>query len=390
MRILAVSWAVSDHAHGGEAVASYELVRHLAREGVEIDLVTPLLDVEREFPSGVRSFRVEGGARAGNTGANKAAMLRETRRLARERRYDATHVVSQFTSFPIESRPFVVSGCWVFPPLEGALAPSAGGRLLKELRTRRGADRLELARDVAFAVRHERLRGWDRARTLAEADLVIVRQSKGVAAMQQGARRIEHVPFGVDLDLFPFSDAPRDGSVLYAGNFRAYKNLDGLLRAFSLVAPRHPRARLRLAGGGPERPDVEALARSLGVADRVEFLGHVPRYELRERMRSASLLALPSHSESFGQVCLEAMASGTPVLASDRISGAFDFMEDGANGWWTPPAPPEALAAALDRALAESAVEKRARSLAAAARRTSERFSWRDVAKRHVALYESL
>ncbi|MHB8605630.1 MAG: hypothetical protein ACYDCK_10290, partial [Thermoplasmatota archaeon] len=91
MRLLALTWALSDVRWGGEPIGAYELLRHLAALDVEIDVVTPAADVARPLPSNVRIHLVKGGARMGHTGANKLAMSREAKRLVASERFDAAH-----------------------------------------------------------------------------------------------------------------------------------------------------------------------------------------------------------------------------------------------------------------------------------------------------------
>ncbi len=110
--------------------------------------------------------------------------------------------------------------------------------------------------------------------------------------------------------------------VLYVGNFKPHKNLPALLRAYAALPPSlgEPH-QLVLAGGDlSNRPRLEALARELGVADRVAFTGPVEDEDLPALYSGAALLALPSLEEGFGLPALEAMACGTPVVASARAA----------------------------------------------------------------------
>jgi glycosyltransferase involved in cell wall biosynthesis len=120
--------------------------------------------------------------------------------------------------------------------------------------------------------------------------------------------------------------------------------------------------RLTLAGDGPERTALEALARELGVADRVRFLGAVPHDEVPALYAGADAFCLPSFAEGLPTVLIEAMACGLPVVATN-VMGTAELVEDGVSGYVVPPARPDRIAAAL-RALAEDP-ELRARTGAA-------------------------
>jgi L-malate glycosyltransferase len=107
---------------------------------------------------------------------------------------------------------------------------------------------------------------------------------------------------------------PGEAILLHASNFRAVKRPQYVVEVFAGVAEQQP-ARLLLIGDGPERPRCAELARQLGVADRVHFLGSLPAIETV--LGIADVLLLPSSQESFGLVALEAMACGMVVVASN-------------------------------------------------------------------------
>lgn len=94
--------------------------------------------------------------------------------------------------------------------------------------------------------------------------------------------------------------------------------LAGLLEAFGSVLPRHPRARLLMAGRGPQEPELAGRIRSAGLGERVQLLGYVPEAELADVYGVADCTLMPSLDlEGFGLATVESLACGTPVLASD-------------------------------------------------------------------------
>ena len=95
-----------------------------------------------------------------------------------------------------------------------------------------------------------------------------------------------------------------------------YKGVEDLLRAMPAVSGKIPSARLRIVGRGDDLPRLLELARQLGVAESVDFLGYVDDARLRDELRSCRLFALPSRKEGFGLVFLEAMAHGRPCLGA--------------------------------------------------------------------------
>jgi glycosyltransferase involved in cell wall biosynthesis len=165
------------------------------------------------------------------------------------------------------------------------------------------------------------------------------------------------------------------------------KALDVLLHAFARVGAAHPGLRLLLAGDGPLRAQYETLARSLGIADRVEFLGWQGRPQVARLLRDCALFVLPSRSEPFGMVVAEAMACRKAVVAS-AVGGIGEIVESGRTGLLVEPDDPEALAGALRRVLEDEALRE---SLAHAGwRRVRERFGRDRMGAGYVALYAAL
>lgn len=173
------------------------------------------------------------------------------------------------------------------------------------------------------------------------------------------------VPYGVDLEFFtPGEERPHDFTVLFAGQLTRQKGLHYLLSAWKKLSLRN--AELRVAGAG----NVEALARYFG--GNVRQLGQLLWNPMRDEYRYADLVCLPSLSDNFPLVALQALACGTPVLTT-TCCGAADVIEEGQNGWTVPAANVDALSAALVWAYAHRDCLVAMRG---AARRTAEGFSW--------------
>jgi D-inositol-3-phosphate glycosyltransferase len=207
------------------------------------------------------------------------------------------------------------------------------------------------------------------------------------------------IPCGVDLEAFtPGTPAERaearqalspDGlpTLLFVGRLDAIKDLDLLLA--SVAAMRSP-VRLYLIGGNPDGdPEVERLhgvAANLGIAERVVFPGAVPQRELPRYYRAAAAVVVTSRYESFGLVAAEALASGTPVVAS-AVGGLPSIVRDGENGLLVRWRRPEEFAARLDRLLSDDELRTR---LCQRARPSVERFSWSRIGDEVRALYGEL
>lgn len=133
--------------------------------------------------------------------------------------------------------------------------------------------------------------------------------------------------------------------ILSIGALTPIKNHASLLRAFAKVSARNADVQLRIGGTGPLRQQLGDLARRLGVEARVQFLGHLEREDVLREMTEANVFVLPSLYETFGVVLIEALATGTPVVATD-CGGPREIVNSG-NGLLVPPADDEALAQAM-------------------------------------------
>lgn len=157
--------------------------------------------------------------------------------------------------------------------------------------------------------------------------------------------------------------------VLFVGRLLPGKGVDVLLRA---IAVTRSRARLLIAGDGPEEGALQALAASLRLGARVEFAGRVAPAELPRLHARARCLALPSRvPEAFGLAGVEALSSGLPVIASG-VGGVLEWLEDGRNGLAVPSGDLVKLGRAIDRLVLDDTLARAMGQRASASHR--ERF----------------
>ncbi len=224
----------------------------------------------------------------------------------------------------------------------------------------------------------------------ALADRLVVVSGAARAAMTPFGRRAVIVPNGVESR--PYLPPPADPPVVaYVGRLSRRKGPEVLLDAAALLISRHPHARFVLAGdefgGGDDlRRDLEQKAGRLGLGGSVEFRPF--REEIGDVFVEASVVASPSVlPESFGLGLLEAMSFGRPVVAT-RLGGPAELVRDGETGLLVPPSDPAALAAALDRLLADASLASRMGE--AGRRRSLESFSLAAQAAAFHRLYDEL
>ena len=181
----------------------------------------------------------------------------------------------------------------------------------------------------------------------------------------------------------PEGPATRPLTLLHISNFRPVKRVDRVIDVFAAVSSRVPGIHLRLVGDGPELPRALARARQLGVEDRVETTGVVD--DVAPLLLTSDLLLLPSDTESFGLVALEAMASGVPVVAS-RIGGLPEVVPAGEAGYLIDAEDTAAMVDVASRVLGDS--QLRARLGAAGRAHAVEHFSSERIVPRFEALYQ--
>jgi glycogen(starch) synthase len=233
--------------------------------------------------------------------------------------------------------------------------------------------------------------GPAQSRLLRRASAVLV-LTEGVAerlvAAGIPASRVRVVPLGIDLDHARSLTRPASMEgrrwIVYVGRLVREKGVRELLEAYRRLPV--DTARLLIVGDGRDRAALEVAADRLGAADRVRFVGAVPHSDVRPYVEHADVLVLPSWYEERGRVLLEAMAAGTPVVAT-RTGGIPATVRDGENGLLVPPRDVGALSAAIARVLDDAEL---AGSMGAAGRRTAAAHGTDALVDTVLATYEAV
>lgn len=191
---------------------------------------------------------------------------------------------------------------------------------------------------------------------------------------------------GVDCSRFRPNQVHADSAqILYVGRLIDDKGIDVLIRAVSKLRSALPEVTLVIVGEGPKREQFEALAAKKGVADRVTFTGTVSNERLPKLYNESAVFALPSLNEGFPRTVIEAMACGTPVVATDlpQLQSVVKQV-----GRIVPPDRPEALAGGLRELLTDDRLRRR---LGEMARRIAvDQYSWSETVARTTAEFYSL
>lgn len=379
---------------GGMNVVVIAQAAELARQGHEVELITrrsaPDLPDVVELGSGVTVRHLDAGPpRLLAKGDHEYLIDEFGRALAahlRTRSFDVIHAEHWFSgiaALPVAREagiPIVQSFHSIAAepdsPLTEGERPESPGRLA-------GEHRLAAEVDLVIAVSN------------AERDTILGR-------LQGDPDRVRVVPLGVDTELFrpcepeecaerrEWIDRGGRPEVLVAGRLHPLKGIDLAVSAVAAI-PDERRPTLRVIGVPP--PDGEDYVRQLhaqitdaGMITTVAFDGALRRQDLAERLRRTNIVLMPSHSETFGLVALEASASGIPVIAR-ATGGLKEAVVDGDTGVLLTGDDPEAWAAEIERLLADEPLRRR---MGDAARRHALRHDWRVSAQGLIAAYRGL
>jgi teichuronic acid biosynthesis glycosyltransferase TuaC len=198
------------------------------------------------------------------------------------------------------------------------------------------------------------------------------------------------IPIGVDTSIFfhdPIKHKRDPDQIIFVGFINYTKGIDILLQAMRLLVERRPTTKLVLVGGGfyqhkrLQAEEFRKMAGDMGLDKYVEFTGRKPHEEVADYMRKSAVLVLPSRRESFGSVLVEALACGTPVVAT-RCGGPEDIINEQV-GYLVSKEDPQELASALEHVLNHHA-NYDAKKLSDYA---LNHFSWEHIAHQTIDLY---
>jgi D-inositol-3-phosphate glycosyltransferase len=263
--------------------------------------------------------------------------------------------------------------------------------------------RTEAEREGEYRINGERqaLRRADRVVVATIAELTQLR-----FLYKANQSKLVVIPPGVDVSHFypiPSDEAkmyvglkPDDRMVLFVGRIEPLKGVDTLIQAMSCVQLKQVRpVHLAIIGGDPaaspqemsdEMARLQKLCDDLAVGQTVVFLGKRDQDKLPYYYSAATLLVMPSHYESFGMVALEAMACGTPVIASE-VGGLAYLVKDGETGFTIPDQDPEALCEKISLLLNDHELHATMSQQAVA---YAQDYAWEKIAKQIVDVYEGL
>lgn len=388
---------------GGMNVYVRDLTRELGRLGVHVDVFTRSQDehvphVLHDLGYGNRVVHVPAGPENPVEKVNLASYVPEfvegVKAFAAEKgiRYDVIH--SHYWMSGLAALP--LSEAWGGVPIIQMF------HTLGEMKNRIAQSPAERESSERIAAEKQILNRVDRVvvATLAE-------QTQLRFLYKANDRKLEIIPPGVDTSHFypiPADEAkqflglqPGDRMILFVGRIEPLKGVDTLIRAMACLKLKdHGRpVHLAIIGGEPDAdPDqmtaemarLQKLSDDLCMGKMVVFLGKRGQDTLPYYYSAAEVLVMPSHYESFGMVALEAMACGTPVIASD-VGGLGFLVQDGETGYTIPDDEPELMCEKLSLLLGDG--ELRAR-MGRRAAEVAQSYDWEKIARQIIGIYEEV
>ncbi|MCZ6872636.1 MAG: glycosyltransferase [bacterium] len=384
---------------GGMNVYVRELSRHLAQHGIAVDVYT-----RRQDPTAPTVVEFAPQARVIYLNAGPAIP------------YGKHRVWDHLPEFVEEVQRFITQHHLQYQILHSHYWLS--GWVALQLRQRLQAPVVHMSHTLGYPKNAAAQQAWEQEpprRLRVEHDVLTCSEalaaespaSKRHMIQEYGVKpeRIHVIPGGVDTAIFHRQDRQQARLVLgldaaapvllFVGRLQPLKGIDTLLRAAQETRLHHEHLQILVVGGGVDDWDereaqelqrLQALSEQLGLTPHVRFIKAQPQQTLAWYYAAADVFVMPSHYESFGMVVLEAMACGTPVVAS-RVGGLTSTVVSGQTGFLVPPGNDQAFAQAILRLLASPTLHD---ACARASFRRAQAFVWPCIVDRTAQLYAHL
>lgn len=388
---------------GGMNVYVREFSHELAQRGVKVDVFTRSEDdcqptIKHDLGHGARVIHIQAGPEKPIPTVEIAAYLNEF-----------VQGVLEFASKEGGSYDLIHSHYWMSGLVAEELKKKWPDIPIIQMFHTLGHMKNRVSDSERYRAPQERIDG--ESHVLSFADRVVAATQAEYAQLHwlYGADmdKVVVIPPGVNLDRYtPIPQEVAKGNlgvpadhknILFAGRIEPLKGIDTLLLAIALIQKRNPdvanNLSVNIVGGDPwkdtldyEMARLQELRQSLEVTDLVTFLGSKKQADLPDYYAAAEMVVMPSHYESFGLVALEAMAMGTPVIASE-VGGLAFLVKDGENGFHVPSRDPEALAERIFTLLTDRGCREQ---LGRAARQHAQKYSWSIIVDKMIGVYQEL
>ena len=376
MKVLLLGWEFPPQSVGGLGTHSYNIVKALSKRGVIVSVILPFkthakikgvkfLTFESQLFNGVYSL------------SSKKSNNKDRERLYK----DVLNEVEEYKNKALELADkadfdVIHANDWVT------------GRAAIEIKKKTGKKLIA----TIHSTEYDRTAGkpWDRIAEeekalIDNADIVVtvsMRLKEEIISLYKAdEKKINIIYNAINKD--KFKGIKKNGEqkvVLYIGRLSVQKGIDNLIKAFKIVSEKEDSALLYIVGEGPELPNLINLSIKLNLADKVIFLGRIPDEEIETLYSIANVFVMPSVSEPFGIVALEAIASNVPTIVSTQ-SGVSEIIRNTLKvDFWDTEQMADLILGVLDYNQINKEISKNAY-------RELENITWEKAAEKFIALY---
>ena len=377
MKVLFLGWEFPPHSVGGLGTHSYNIVKTLSEEGVIVNVILPFKEHTQikgvnflTFDSEIFESMYDLSTKKEISGDSKKNLYRDVFNEVEEYKNKAVELSSKVEFDVIHANDWVT------------------GRAAIEIKKRTGKKLVA----TIHSTEYDRTAGkpWEKIEKeerelIKNADTIVTvsRRLKEELISLYGAdeKKISIIYNAINRE--KFNGIKRDSKrkvVLYVGRLSVQKGIDNLIKAFKIVTEKNDSALLYIIGEGPELSNLINLSISLDLPDKVIFLGRVPDAEMEMLYSIANVFVMPSVSEPFGIVALEAIASNVPTIVSAQ-SGVSEVIRNTLKvDFWDTEQMADLILGLLNHSEANKEITKNAY-------RELDNITWENAAERFIEVY---
>ena len=377
MKVLFLGWEFPPHSVGGLGTHSYNIVKTLSEEGVIVNVILPFKEHTQikgvnflTFDSEIFESMYDLSTKKEISGDSKKNLYRDVFNEVEEYKNKAVELSSKVEFDVIHANDWVT------------------GRAAIEIKKRTGKKLVA----TIHSTEYDRTAGkpWEKIEKeerelIKNADTIVTvsRRLKEELISLYGAdeKKISIIYNAINRE--KFNGIKRDSKrkvVLYVGRLSVQKGIDNLIKAFKIVTEKNDSALLYIIGEGPELSNLINLSISLDLPDKVIFLGKVPDAEMEMLYSIANVFVMPSVSEPFGIVALEAIASNVPTIVSAQ-SGVSEVIRNTLKvDFWDTEQMADLILGLLNHSEANKEITKNAY-------RELDNITWENAAERFIEVY---
>ncbi len=372
LRIAFVVKGYPPHSIGGTEIATQALARHISNAGHEVHVITRIASRSKNHGNSTESNPID-NLNAPSTPVTSECDVQIHYLEGPDKLLDYYRYYRSLKELIQEINPHIIHAMGLYSESFFAVRCALNSGIRCAV-SPRGSDILRASSAARWFIGNQ---------ILSKADIVLVqnrfmeRESRAISS----DITVSYLPNGVDRILDPVKKEPY---LLFVGRLHHVKGIDVLLDSMKEVVENHP-IQLRIVGDGEMEPLLEKI-KEHGLKNNIEFLGAKTGDELNSIISRASALILPSRSEAFPRIVIEAMAAGTPVIAT-KVGGIPELITDGCEGYLVEPDDPHSLAKAILNMMKDDTMR---RTMGENARKQAANYLWDNIVADLINVYKTL